>query len=208
MVFSLQEKKKEDFEGSESGHGDGGNDLFAKVWAVLQREGIAVIHTPWADRTKQHNKRYEQQSSCLPQQSTVNNASVNNSLECELDLDSALLQIVRKLHCSPHMHSQTAGSVWDVKPVHDTVNTPSSLTETMAKIEADTRTKDSENKAIGSKQQPLHPRSKTAEAFRMHTDCSFESPPPRYLTYIQSFFFSHCPHHHSLLLSYVSSYLN
>lgn len=86
------------------------------------------------------------------------------------DIDSELLRVVEMLQCEPHSHSSSTGSIWDVKPVHDKV-VPTSTEAPHA----------SDSDVQSDSQQQLHPRSKTAEAFGMHTDCSFESPPPRYV---------------------------
>ncbi|EPS41627.1 hypothetical protein H072_4497 [Dactylellina haptotyla CBS 200.50] len=55
-------------------------------------------------------------------------------------------------HGLPVDHSQTKGWLWDVKPVHGKIHTPS---------------------------DPLA-RSETMHIFPWHTDCSFEASPPRY----------------------------
>ena len=113
--------------------------FFGRVWEALEREGLAVVRTPkWVEHIKN-------------EQSHENYSEV---------VDTALLQIVEALGCVPHMHSSVAGSVWDVRPVHDKV----------LSIDSNSSPKSSHHK---------NPRSKTAEAFDMHTDCSFESPPPR-----------------------------
>lgn len=154
LVFALHEEEGEEqgqgssCRGSNSGSGDGG-DLFSRVWAVLEREGIAVMRTPW--------------------HTAAGHTAHASSPSPDFDIDAALLQVVRRLHCTPHMHSSSAGSVWDVRPVHDKVK--------VEVTEVDHEQKKEQEE--GKERQPLNPRSKTAEAFGMHTDCSFEAPPPR-----------------------------
>ena len=135
LVFELPEHLTFALEGSEYGV-DEVSFLLDKVWESLEREGIAILQTPWADATSPH-------------------------LVPTKDLNSKLIQLVQNLHCTPHMHSDVTGSVWDVRPEHDKV-VPTSI--------------DIHHTHHFHKQNP---RSKTAEAFGMHTDCSFESPPPR-----------------------------
>ena len=156
LVFSLP--GEDDAEERREAEGEGGRELLTKVWAVLQREGIAVLRTPWAA---------QQQGQGQGQQPPV-------------DIDTALLRVVSRLNCTPHMHSATAGSVWDVRPVHDKVE-PSSASEiaTETDTEIPTETETDTETETGEQLLPLNPRSKTAEAFGMHTDCSFEAPPPR-----------------------------
>lgn len=76
-------------------------------------------------------------------------------------IDSLLLEFVRKLGCDPHNHSEHVGSIWDVRPFYDLTTPDTESTNTTA----------------------ANPRSQTLEAFDMHTDCSFESPPPRCLNF-------------------------
>lgn len=128
-----------------------------EIWETLSIEGIALVHCPWAAL---HASSIKAQTQIDASKSDCKSDSVSK------EINTLMLDFVQQLGGIPHSHTNGGpeGNVWDVRPFFES-------------IYHDLR--------IGNRSAPTDfappPRSHTADEFDMHTDCSFEDPPPRYV---------------------------
>lgn len=134
------------------------------IWSVLSTEGVALVHCPWSDALGTRGDSMDSHEQC--------GGTIEDDLSKKINL--LLLDFINQIGGIPHEHTPDGPEqqVWDVRPFFDSIHTSS-------KGAADTGAAGIAEEAGDTKPPP--PRSHTADHFDMHTDCSFEDPPPRYM---------------------------